>query len=53
MIDVSPAAVADTDSYHAHQTLLENGLKRNIPLMIAKTVIAMLGDSARNREGTN
>jgi nitrite reductase/ring-hydroxylating ferredoxin subunit len=52
-IDISPAAVVDTDSYHPHQTLLENGLKRNIPLMIAKTVIAVLGDSARNREGTN
>ena len=53
-IDVSPAtAVADTDSYdHNHQTLLENGLKRNIPLMIAKTVIAMLGDS-KNREDIN
>jgi nitrite reductase/ring-hydroxylating ferredoxin subunit len=48
---VSPASV-DTGSYHYHhQTLLENGLKRNIPLMIAKTVIAMLGDSERNREG--
>ena len=44
-IDISPAAVVDTDSYHYHhQTLLENGLKRNIPLMIAKTIIAMLGD---------
>jgi nitrite reductase/ring-hydroxylating ferredoxin subunit len=58
-IDVSPAVVAaDTDSYHYyhhhhHQTLLENGLKRNIPLMIAKTVIAMLGDDARNREVNN
>ena len=42
-IDVSPAAIADTDSYHYnHQALLENGLKRNIPLMIAKTAIAML-----------
>src|SRR6476661_4463770 len=40
-IAVSPVTeVADTSSYH--QTLLENGLKRNIPLMIAKTVIAML-----------
>jgi nitrite reductase/ring-hydroxylating ferredoxin subunit len=54
-IDVSPAVIADTDSYHYnHQTLLENGLKRNIPLMIAKTVIAMLSDdAARNREGAN
>lgn len=54
-IDVSPAAIADTDSYHYnHLTLLENGLKRNIPLMIAKTGIAMLSDdAARNREGAN
>src|SRR5690349_8488714 len=50
-IAVSPVTeVADTSSYH--QTLLENGLKRNIPLMIAKAVIAMLLDS-RNREGTS
>jgi nitrite reductase/ring-hydroxylating ferredoxin subunit len=49
-IDVSPAAVVDTDSYQYYQTLLEKGLKRNIPLMIAKTVIAMLGDSARNKQ---
>jgi len=49
-LDVSPAI--DTDSYHYNQTLLDNGLKRNIPLMIAKTVIAMLGDS-KNREGIN
>jgi nitrite reductase/ring-hydroxylating ferredoxin subunit len=54
-IDVSPAVMADTGSYqYHHQMLLENGLKRNIPLMIAKTVIAMLSDdSARNREGAN
>jgi nitrite reductase/ring-hydroxylating ferredoxin subunit len=51
-IDVSPAVVPDTDSYnYHHQMLLENGLERNIPLMIAKTVIAMLG-GAGNREGT-
>src|ERR1041385_732558 len=49
-LDVSPAI--DTDPYHYNQTLLDNGLKRNIPLMIAKTVIAMLGDS-KNREGIN
>jgi nitrite reductase/ring-hydroxylating ferredoxin subunit len=49
-IDILPAVY--TDSYPYHQTLLENGLKRNIPLMIAKTVIAMLGDGARNGEGT-
>jgi nitrite reductase/ring-hydroxylating ferredoxin subunit len=54
-IDVSPAVIADTDSYHYnHQTLLENGLKQNIPLMIAKTAIAMLSDdAAMNREGAN
>jgi nitrite reductase/ring-hydroxylating ferredoxin subunit len=52
-IDISPAAVVvDTDPYqYHHQTLLENGLKRNIPLMIAKTVIAISGDG-RNREDT-
>jgi nitrite reductase/ring-hydroxylating ferredoxin subunit len=49
-IDILPAVY--THSYPYHQTLLENGLKRNIPLMIAKTVIAMLGDGARNGEGT-
>jgi nitrite reductase/ring-hydroxylating ferredoxin subunit len=52
-IDVSPP-VHDSDSYHYHdQMLLEDGLKRNIPLMIAKTVIAMLGDDARNGEVNN
>ena len=52
-IDVSSAVVADTDSYqHQHRGLLENGLKRNIPLMIAKTVIAKLGDS-KNSEGAS
>ncbi|MGN6709700.1 MAG: Rieske (2Fe-2S) protein, partial [Candidatus Nitrosocosmicus sp.] len=43
-IDVSSALVADNNSCQYHQTLLENGLKRNIPLMIAKAVIAMLLD---------
>lgn len=51
-IDVSPAIVADNNSCQHHQTLLENGLKRNIPLMIAKTVIAMLGDREK-KEGTD
>ena len=51
-IEVSPTVV-DTDSYHHNQTLLQNGLERNLPLMIAKTVIAMLGKSRRNREDTN
>src|SRR5919205_4581696 len=50
-IDVSPAEVADTAFYY--QTVLENGLKRNIPLMIAKTVIAMSGDGANTRESAN
>jgi nitrite reductase/ring-hydroxylating ferredoxin subunit len=53
-LDVSPAAAADIDSYdYSSQTLLENGLKQNIPLMIAKTVIAMLGDDAGGREGAS
>jgi nitrite reductase/ring-hydroxylating ferredoxin subunit len=52
-IDVSSAVVPDTDSYQQqHRGLLENGLKRNIPLMIAKTVIAKLGDS-KNSEGAS
>jgi hypothetical protein len=40
-IDVS-STVLDTDPSH-NQTLLSNGLKRNIPLMIAKAVLAMIG----------
>lgn len=51
-IDISPAVV-DTDSPHHNQTLLQNGLKRNIPLIIAKTVIAMSGEQRRNREDTD
>jgi nitrite reductase/ring-hydroxylating ferredoxin subunit len=50
-IDVSSAAAVNAESYH--QTLLENGLKQNIPLMIAKTVIAILGDSTNSRKDTN
>jgi nitrite reductase/ring-hydroxylating ferredoxin subunit len=49
-IDVSPAIVADNDSCQYHQTLLENGLKRNIPLMIAKTVITMVGDREKKED---
>jgi nitrite reductase/ring-hydroxylating ferredoxin subunit len=50
-IDILPAVVDDADSsYYYH---LQNGLKRNIPLMIAKTVITMLGDGVRNRQDTN
>lgn len=38
-VDISNASL-DPDSYH--QTLLQNGLKQNISLMIAKAVVAML-----------
>jgi nitrite reductase/ring-hydroxylating ferredoxin subunit len=51
-IDISAAVVDDTDSHHQNQTLLLNGLKRNIPLLIAKTIIASLG-TLRNRTDTN
>jgi nitrite reductase/ring-hydroxylating ferredoxin subunit len=51
-IDISPAA-RDTDTHQHDQTLLQNGLKRNISLMIAKTVIAMSDKQKRNREDTN
>jgi nitrite reductase/ring-hydroxylating ferredoxin subunit len=51
-IDISPA-VGETEPYH-NQTLLQNGLRRNIPLMIAKIVIAMLGEQkGRSGEDTN
>ena len=52
-IDISPAVLADTDFHQHNQTLLQNGLKRNIPLIIAKTVIAMSGEKRRNREDTD
>jgi nitrite reductase/ring-hydroxylating ferredoxin subunit len=52
-IDISRAVAADTNSYYHDQTLLQNGLKRNIPLMIAKAVIAMLDEQRRNREDAN
>jgi nitrite reductase/ring-hydroxylating ferredoxin subunit len=51
-IDVSAAAVAYTDSHYHNQTLLLNGLRRNIPLLIAKTIIANL-DKLKNREDTS
>jgi nitrite reductase/ring-hydroxylating ferredoxin subunit len=51
-IDISAAVVDDTDSHHHNQTLLLNGLKRNIPLLIAKTIIPSLG-TLRNRTDTN
>lgn len=51
-IDISAAVVDDTYSHHHNQTLLLNGLKRNIPLLIAKTIIPSLG-TLRNRTDTN
>ncbi|MGC2561567.1 MAG: Rieske (2Fe-2S) protein, partial [Nitrososphaeraceae archaeon] len=51
-IDVSAAVVDNTDSHHHNQTLLLNGLKRNIPLLIAKTIIASLG-ILRNKEDSD
>ncbi|MGB8778561.1 MAG: Rieske (2Fe-2S) protein [Nitrososphaeraceae archaeon] len=51
-IDVSAAVVDITDSHHHNQTLLLNGLKRNIPLLIAKTIIASLG-ILRNKEDSD
>jgi nitrite reductase/ring-hydroxylating ferredoxin subunit len=51
-IDISVAVVDYTDSHHQNQTLLLNGLKRNIPLLIAKTIIPSLG-TLRNRTDTN
>ena len=51
-IDISPA-VRDTDTHQHNQTLLQNGLKQNIPLIIAKMVIAMSDRQTRNREDTN
>ena len=50
-VDIS-AAIAETDSHYHNQTLLLNGLRRNIPLLIAKTLIANLGN-LRNREDTS
>jgi nitrite reductase/ring-hydroxylating ferredoxin subunit len=51
-IDIPHIAV-DVDSHnYRHRTLLENALKRNIPLMIAKTVIAMLDDKRNRVENT-
>ena len=52
-IDISREEIADTDSHYHNQTVLQNGLRRNIPLMIAKTVIAMSGDQKRSSEDTN
>jgi nitrite reductase/ring-hydroxylating ferredoxin subunit len=51
-IDISAAVVDNTDSHHQNQTLLLNGLKHNIPLLIAKTIIPSLG-TLRNRTDTN
>jgi nitrite reductase/ring-hydroxylating ferredoxin subunit len=51
-IDISAAVADNTDSHHQNQTLLLNGLERNIPLLIAKTIIPSLG-TMRNRTDTN
>jgi nitrite reductase/ring-hydroxylating ferredoxin subunit len=51
-IDISPA-VRESDIHQHNQTLLQNGLKQNIPLMIAKTVIALSDRQKRNREKSN
>jgi nitrite reductase/ring-hydroxylating ferredoxin subunit len=47
-IDI-PQIVDPASFNYRHQILLENALKRNIPLIIAKTVIAILDDK-RNKE---
>jgi nitrite reductase/ring-hydroxylating ferredoxin subunit len=54
-IDVSSPAVAaaNTNSHYYHQTLIQNALKQNIPLMIAKTVIAILSDTGGDTKDTN
>jgi hypothetical protein len=49
-IDISHSSI-DPASYY--QLLLQNGLKQNIPLMIAKAVIAMLNDDNKQGEKDN
>jgi nitrite reductase/ring-hydroxylating ferredoxin subunit len=49
-VDISQSSVEDNLN---HQTLLQNGLKRNISLMIAKAVIAMLDEDSRQNENDN
>jgi nitrite reductase/ring-hydroxylating ferredoxin subunit len=46
-IDISSSSL-DPLSYH--QKLLENGLKQNISLMIAKVIIAMLGEERKDND---
>ncbi len=46
-IDVSSSSL-DPLSYH--QKLLQNGLKQNISLMIAKVIIAMLGEKRKDND---
>src|SRR5919202_4808389 len=46
-IDISHSSI-DPASYY--QLLLQNGLKQNIPLMIAKAVIAMLNEDNKQEE---
>jgi nitrite reductase/ring-hydroxylating ferredoxin subunit len=50
-IDI-PQIVDPASFNYRHQILLENALKRNIPLIIAKTVIAILDDK-RNKENNS
>jgi nitrite reductase/ring-hydroxylating ferredoxin subunit len=49
-VDISQSSVEPNLN---HQTLLQNGLKRNISLMIAKAVIAMLDEDSRQNENDN
>src|ERR671924_1852779 len=47
-IDVSSSSL---DPIHYHQLLLQNGLKQNISLMIAKVIIAILEQERGDSEG--
>ena len=49
-IDISHSSI-DPASYY--QLLLQNGLKQNMPLMIAKAVIAMLNEDNKQEEKDN
>jgi nitrite reductase/ring-hydroxylating ferredoxin subunit len=46
-IDVS---LSSLDPFSYHQMLLQNGLKQNISLMIAKVIIAMLGEERKDND---
>jgi nitrite reductase/ring-hydroxylating ferredoxin subunit len=46
-IDVSSSSL---DPLFYHQKLLQNGLKQNISLMIAKVIIAMLGEERKDND---